>query len=183
MRQPDGVRLADVVGGDLANAGEPAQAHVADQLVLEDLEHAHRALNAARGQAPTLQAPQGDNIGAECDGFDEVAAPLDAAVEHDPGATAHRLRDLGQRVQAAKAMVNLPTAVIGDPDVVDAMLDGDLGVFGRLHALEHERQAREALDAVQGVPGQRSLKTSLAARASALGWWLVATQHRPLAAA
>ena len=49
--------------------------------------------------------------------------------------------DLGQRVQAAQAVVDLAAAVVGHPDVVDAVLDGDFGVLGGLHAFEHERQA------------------------------------------
>src|SRR5205085_1517808 len=153
-----------------------------DQLVLEDLEHAHRASDPARRQAPALQAAQRDDVGAERDGFDDVAATLNTAVEHDLGSTAHGLGNLGQCVQAAEAMVDLAAAVIGDPDILHTMLDGDLGIFGGLYALEHERQAGQTFDAVQSVPGERSLEAASRRSAGALGWRLVTAQQGSLAA-
>ena len=82
-------------------------------------------------------------------------AALHAAVEDDARAAAYGLGDLGQRVQAAEAVVDLASAVVRHPDVVHAVLDCDLGVLGRLHALEHERQPSElAVTIGPTVPGE-----------------------------
>ena len=55
---------SDVLRRDLVHAGQPHEAHRADELVFENFEHAHHARLASRGQAPRLQATQRDDVGA-----------------------------------------------------------------------------------------------------------------------
>ena len=55
--------LADRLRGELADAGDADQAHGADELVLQNLQHAHHTVLAGCGQAPALQAAQGYGIG------------------------------------------------------------------------------------------------------------------------
>ena len=61
----------------------PDQAHGTDQLVLQDLQHAHHAVLAAGGQAPALQPAQGHDVGAQGDRFQDVAAALHPTVHDD----------------------------------------------------------------------------------------------------
>src|SRR5579883_3067306 len=182
VRRSDGFGRPDVLGCHLADAGEPAQPHGRDELVLDDLEHSDDAFRASRRERPALQTPQSDHVRAERDGLEDVAAALDAAVEHDAGSALDGLNDLRQRVHAAHAVVDLPAAVVRDPDHVHAMLDGQGGVLGRLHALEQERAAPDLLDRVQRLPGHLAL---VAARGigAALQAALVAAQQRALAPA
>src|SRR5207249_11260677 len=113
-----------------------------------DLEHAHHAVLAGRGQAPALEPAEGDHVGAEGDGFEDVATALHAAIEHDAGAALHGLHDLRQRVHAADAVIDLPAAMVGHPDHIHAMLHRQRRVFRGLDALQHEGAAPEAPDLV-----------------------------------
>src|SRR5579883_2955340 len=107
VRRGDRFGRADVLGCHLADAGEAAQPHGRDELVLDDLEHSDHTLGPSRRQRPTLKPPQSDHVRAERDGLEDVAAALDAAVEHNPGATLDGLHDLRQRVHTAHAVVDL----------------------------------------------------------------------------
>src|SRR5207247_9561547 len=69
-------RRSSDLGRDLVDARQAGQAHGAHQLVFEDLEHAHHAVLAGRGQAPALEPAEGDHVGAEGDVFEDVATAL-----------------------------------------------------------------------------------------------------------
>ena len=85
-----------------------------------------------------LQPADADRVGAQRHGLDDVGAAQDAAVDDDLGAPLHRLDDLGQHGHAALAVVELPSAVVGHVDALDAVLEGDQRVLGRGDALQDE---------------------------------------------
>src|SRR5207253_421975 len=115
--------------GHLGHTGESGEAHRADELVLEDLQHAYAASDATRGQAPTLQPSKRNHISPERDRLEDVAAALNPAIQDDLSSAAHRLDDLGQRLEAAETVIDLASTVIRHPDVFDSVLDRQLGVF------------------------------------------------------
>ena len=78
-------------------------------------------------------------------------------------------------------MVDLTAAMIGDPDVIDPVLNGDFGVLGGLDAFEHERQTSHVLDPVHRVPGQPGLPAALRYSAEPPRWRLVTGNHRTFA--
>jgi len=61
--------------------------------------------------------------------------------------------DLGEHLDGAAVVVELATAVIGDIDHLDSMLDGDLGILGRRHPFEDKGQATDLLDRIHRFPG------------------------------
>ena len=117
------------------------------------------------------------------DRLEDVGPALHAPVDDDARSSTDGLDDLGQRVEAAQGVVDLTAAVVRDPDVVHAVLDGDLGVLGGLHALEHERQPGQLLDHVHRVPGQARLPLALGRGVDAPAGRVPARHHRALAAA
>src|SRR5687768_13314758 len=87
VRGGDGLRGREVLRAELVDAGDAEQAHCGDELALEDLEDTDDAVFARCGGAPALQLADRDGIGTEGEGFGDVAAALDAAIDDDPGAT------------------------------------------------------------------------------------------------
>ena len=70
---------------------------------------------------------------------------------------AHRRGDFRQRVDRAEAVVQLPPAVVRNVDHVDAMIDGDLGVFRRGDPFDDQRHAGDFFDFLGHLPGEHRL--------------------------
>src|SRR5690606_12309424 len=119
------------------------------------LQHVAHAVRAGGREGPALELADGDDVRAEGQRLQHVAAPQHAAVHYDLSASGDGFDDFRQRVQAANAVVQLAAAVVGHPDHVDAALHGGEGVLRRGDALEHHGQtARHLPDTVEVVPGQ-----------------------------
>src|SRR5262249_16190663 len=122
--------------------------------VFDDLEHADNAVSTAGREPPALQPPERYHVRAQRQRLHDIATALHPAVDDDARASAHRLHNLGQDVERAQLVVELSTAVVRHPDIVDAMLDGQLRVLGSLDTLQHEGETATRFDAVHGVPRQ-----------------------------
>src|SRR5713101_6072843 len=134
--------------------GEPAHAeerHRDPDLVLEQLEHALEARLARRREAAARDAPDADHLGAERDWLHDVGAAPERAVHDDRRAAPDCRDDLGEHVDRAPAVVELPAAVVRDVDALDAVLHGQRGVLGRRDALEDERDPVRVLEALDVV--------------------------------
>src|SRR5438270_11266113 len=70
--EADGHRPGDVLWPDFLDVGHTQQAHSADHLRLEDLQHAHEAVLTARSQAPRLEAADGHSLRSHGDCFYDV---------------------------------------------------------------------------------------------------------------
>src|SRR4029077_14017285 len=154
---------------ELAVAGHAQKPHRAYHLVLEQFEHAHDAGLAARGQPVALHAAETDEIGAHGLGLDDVAAAIEAAVDNDLGADGGRLDDFRQHVGRAAAVIELPAAVIGDEDEVDAVIEAELGILRGGEALDGERNLEFRFDALDGAPVERLLEFAARGAAPATG--------------
>src|SRR5207245_6816189 len=119
VRFGDRLRWAHVLRRHLVHAGQARQAHGADQLVLEDLEHTHAPGDATGGQAPALQAAERYHVRAERDRLQDVAPALHATIDDDARAAGDGLDNLGQRLQAAEAVIDLASAMVRCPAAVD----------------------------------------------------------------
>ena len=95
---------------------------------------------AGRAERERLQLADADHRGAARDGFQDVRAAHEAAVDDELGFAARDADDLGQELDRAAAVIELAAAVIRHVDDVDAVLHAELGVLGRLNALHHQRQ-------------------------------------------
>ena len=134
--------------------------------VVQQVEHAHDAGLAGGGEAVALHAAEPDEMRAERDRLDDVAAAIEAAVDDDLGPVGDRVDDFRQRVGRAAAVIELAAAVIGDVDELDAVIERDLGVLGGGDALDGERDLEFALDALDRLPIKRFLKVASARRAA-----------------
>jgi len=139
---------------ELIDAGDSDQAHRAGHLVFENFQHPDEPIASGRRQSPGLQFAQGDGINSHGQRFDDVASALDATIEHNSRPALHSGHDLGQHVHCSQRMVWLTATMIGDPNDVHAVLNGDYGILGSLNAFEHERQAANSLDGVHRLPGE-----------------------------
>src|SRR5580700_9399844 len=142
---------------ELGIARGTQQAHRADDLILEKLEHAHDAGLAAGGEPVALHAAEPDEIGTYGFRLDDIAAAIEAAVDDDLGAAGNRLDDFRQNIGRAAAMIELTATVIGDEDEVDAMIEAKFCVFGGGDPFDGERDLELRLDALDGLPIERLL--------------------------
>jgi hypothetical protein len=81
-----------------------------------------------------------NRVGAQGDCFDDIGAAIKAAIDDDLRPATHRRYHLGQNVEGAADMIELPAAMIGDIDTVDAVIAGDDRVLRGLDAFQDEWQ-------------------------------------------
>src|SRR5262249_39158804 len=94
------------------------------------------------------------------DRLDHIAAAAEAAIDHDPGAALHGIDDLRQHMHGATAMIELASAMVGDVDPLDPVIDRDLGVLGGGDALEDQRDLVLVLDQLDRAPLQTLLEVA-----------------------
>src|SRR5260370_345040 len=100
------------------------------------------------------QRAEGGVWGAEGKRFEDGGAAGEAAVHEDGGRAGDGVHDGRQGVDGALRVVELASAVIRDPDDVDAGLDGALGIARGHDALDADGQARRLLEPRDVIPGQ-----------------------------
>ena len=125
------------LGPRLLDVGLAAEGHAAFDLGAQELDDAVDAVGAVDGEAPEKGAADADGAGAEGQGLDDVAAAADAGIDVDLGAAGGSLDDFGQHFDGAHEAVHLASAVGGDQDGVDAVLDGEVGVLAGADTLEY----------------------------------------------
>ena len=81
------------------------------------------ALLTERTEAPDIRPADADRGGAERQRLEDVGAAPKAAVDEHGHAAAHRVDDLGQRVDRAAQRLVGAAAVIADNDAVGAVLE------------------------------------------------------------
>ena len=113
-----------------------------------------------RGQRPALHAAEANDIGAAGDRLDDVAATAEAAIDHDPRAALHRIGDLGQHMHGAPTVIELASAVIGDIDPLDPVIERDRCVLRGGDALDDEWYLVLVLDQFHGSPLQPLLEVA-----------------------
>src|SRR5262245_51587081 len=106
-------------------------------LITQQIDNVTWAPRAKRAQPPEEGLAGKGRVGAECKRAHHVGAAAHAAVEKDRRAAAQLGGDRRQHIDRGGQRLDLPAAVIGNPNAVDTELDGARGV-GRMHdALEH----------------------------------------------
>ena len=71
---------------------------------------------------------------------------------------ADRVDDRRQRVELGRRAVELPAAMVGDDEAVDAALDGQPGLVRMQHALEDQRPAPDLAQLLDILPGHRGIE-------------------------
>ena len=95
---------------------QPTQLQRAEDLRLQQLEHAARAGLAVDGEAPERRAAGEDRARAERERLHDVGAAADAAVEQHLDAAVDGLDHLRERVDRRRHAVELTPAVVRDDD-------------------------------------------------------------------
>src|SRR5439155_23313871 len=105
------------------------------------------------------QAADADRVRDELESLGDVRATHEAAIDPDFGFSFYRLDDFGQHRGRAQAVVELPSAVVGNVDDLDAVLHGDLGVLDGRDAFDDERNVMLVFEALHLVPRQPRLES------------------------
>src|SRR5262249_3079797 len=90
--------------------------------------------------------------------FEHVTAPRNAAIADDLDAIPDRIDDLGELVERRPPAIELTPAVVGDHDRARADVDGPARVLDRHHALETDRAAPFAANALGCAPVERLIE-------------------------
>src|SRR5258706_88737 len=99
--------------------------------------------------------------------FDDVGTAADRAVDHDPGAAGDGGSDFGQNVHGAAAVVELASAVIGDVDPLDPVIERDRRILRGRDPLDHQRYLVLVLDQFHCAPLQSLLEVAAGGSAAA----------------
>ncbi len=123
-----GVGKGDVgaVEGLKGRAAEEAEGAV--DAFAEDLEGMGDAGFASGAEAVGVGSTDEDGASAEADGFDDVRAAADAAIEEDFGLASDGCDDFRQDAKSRRDGVELAAAVIGNDNCGGAAIDGATGV-------------------------------------------------------
>mmetsp|Transcript_40565 Transcript_40565/g.113601 ORF Transcript_40565/g.113601 Transcript_40565/m.113601 type:complete len:230 (+) Transcript_40565:195-884(+) len=142
----------DVVGCDARDVRGAAEAHHHLQLVLQHVNHADDALLTVGGERIKHRAADAAGRGAQGHRLENVGAPADAAVDEDGEVlrlvvyVLQCLHHLWQHLDARPAGVQLPAAVVGEHQPVDARLVCLHGVLPALHALQEDLHLGDGLE-------------------------------------
>src|SRR5580698_4904198 len=145
---------------ELGEFGDAQQAKGADHLIFQELEHPYDPGFAAGRQRPTLQPADPDKVGAQYDGLDDIGAAAERAVDHDFRPAFDRGDDLRQHMHGAAALIELASAVVGDVNPLDAVIDRDRRVLAGGDALDDQRNLVLVLDELDGAPIQPLLEVA-----------------------
>src|SRR5271168_4374017 len=133
---------------ELAEADCAEQYHRGDDFVFQQFEHAHDTRLAAGGKTVTLHTAQPGQACAHRDCLNDIAAAIEATVDDHLGAASDGLDYFRQDIGRAAAMIELPAAMIGDVNKIDAVFEAELGVFRSGDTFDRERYLVFRLDAI-----------------------------------
>ena len=142
----DEVRL-QVGGRSLAADGQGPV-----KLGAQDFEDPVDAIGAVFRQTPVEGAATPTALAPRARAFN-TSLPADPRVQVDFAVIIDRVHYLRQHFHGAHGGVNLPAAVRGYQDAVDATFGGDVGILSGPYALEHQGQTGEIAQPVQFIPG------------------------------
>ena len=92
------------------------------------------------------------------DRLDDVGAAAEAAVDNDGGAAGDGVDDFRQHLHRAAAVIELPAAVIGDVDELNAVIERNFRVLRGGDPFERQRNVEAPLDVLDRAPIERGLK-------------------------
>ena len=160
VRRYDLARRADVGFVELVITGDAEQRQTDADLVFEDLEQPHDTWPPSRGKAINIKPTNRDNVGTEDQRPHHVGATIDAAIDHDAGASPDGFNDLGQDIDRANALIELAPAMVRHVNAVGPAFERELGVLGGADALQHDRNVEVLLDPLDIAPVEAGLVDS-----------------------
>ena len=157
------MEIGAVKSGEARNSKQPK---AAPSFILQKLEETYHACLAAGCQRKALHAANANEIGPRRDRLDDVAAAADRSIHQNFSAARNRVHDLRQHIHRAAAVIELPSAVIGDIDPIDPMIERNPGVLGRGYALDRERDVETVLEPLDRLTSRAPLEMPGLARAA-----------------
>src|SRR5262245_3079200 len=143
---------------ELGDARDPEETKAFGDLGLQQLEHTDDAFAAGGDQTVAVDATDPDHVGAERQRLDDVSAAVEAAVDDHLGAARNGRYHLGQNINRAATVVELPPTVVRDVDAFHALLTREVGILAGADALEDQSHPEFVADAPYVAPAERRLK-------------------------
>lgn len=97
------------------------------QFFAQQGEHGFHSGLAEGGEGPEVGVADADGAGTHGEGFEEIGAATEAAIDEDGHLAIHGGDDFGQAVDAGAFAVLAAAAVIGDEEAVRPVLQREYG--------------------------------------------------------
>src|SRR5947199_385755 len=147
----------DQVAREVGDPRTAREAHRRADFLTQDLEGAGNAGGAVGGETPEGGSPDRHHLRPARKPLHHIGPAREAAVDHDVDAIAHGVGDGGQRVDGRLRLVELTTAVVGDPDQAHPHVRGAAGVAHRHDPLQPHRELRRLHQPQDVVPRETRL--------------------------
>src|SRR5216110_3467288 len=147
----------DQVAREVGDPRTAREAHRRADFLTQDLEGAGNAGGAVGGETPEGGSPDRHHLRPARKPLHHIGPAREAAVDHDLDAIAHGVGDGGQRVDGRLRLVELTTAVVGDPDQAHPHVRGAAGVAHRHDPLQPHRELRRLHQPQDVVPRETRL--------------------------
>ena len=108
---------------DGGNGSGAAQAHGTVEFAAIDVEHMLDPGLACNGKTPQMRPCHQAGGGAKRQRFENIGAAPDPAIDQNRNAAVDRFDDARKRADARGRAVELPAAMIGNDDAVNAMIE------------------------------------------------------------
>ena len=145
--------MLDVGSVERGDGGTAEKAKRALDIVAQDFNRTGYAGLAGGGETVDVGAADEDGAGAKTEGFDDVAAAADAAVDQNFGVAADGGDDFWKGMKRGGDRIELPAAMIGDHDGGCAGINTAPCIFAGEHALDHDRTGPHLANPAEVVPG------------------------------
>ena len=138
-------------------AARTGQGHRDPHLMLQQFQHLVHAGIAIRRQGVAIHPPHADRVGPQGDGLHDIRPSAETAIDQHLGAASHRGHHLWQHIHRTAAVIQLPSAMVGHVNPVDAMLAAERRVLAGCDALQDQRDRMFVLEMLHIVPGEPGL--------------------------
>src|SRR5579859_427500 len=143
---------------DAFQCGAARECHNKLKLYAQHLQHAIDSCGAFCGEPPEHRSANENGARTQCQRFDNISATSYATIEIDFAASGYSCDDLWQRGDAGNSSIELATAVIGDNDPVETMLDCQQRILGGQHPLDQDRERGQGTQPGNVFPGEGGLE-------------------------
>src|SRR5215469_8263898 len=127
--------------------------HGGARFVTQDLEDALDTRLTEGTKAPQIGPPDAYRLGAHGQSLDGICAATEAAVDQHSHPAADRFDNLRQDLDCRSTAIDDTPAVVRNNNSVDTVVGGELCVFPRQDAFEHDFHFDCVAQALDPVPG------------------------------
>lgn len=119
----------DVIGSDGGDCWGAAELHAADEFLSEQFHHVGDAFAAGGCESVDVGSADADRVSAQRQGFEDVGASAEAAVDQDGDFALNGVHDFREGFDGAAAAFELTAPMIGDDEAIYIVFQAEVGIL------------------------------------------------------